>query len=138
MIDRMKYPKVNHKIPAGAAIFYILGSLIIIPWTIYLDQSLPTRHLYKHWDIAWVGLDIGLLASLLLTGILAYMKSLWVAIAAASTGSLLLVDAWFDVMGAHSGSELDQAVFAAILLELPLAAISFNLANNVLRKAYEH
>lgn len=108
-----------------------------MPWTIYLDQNLPTRHLFRHWDVAWVGLDIGLIISLLATGILTYRKSLWVVIAAVATSSLLIVDAWFDVMGAHPGRELHQAILAAALLELPLAAISFRLAYKVLRKAYE-
>ena len=130
--------KVQHKIPAGPAIFYILGSLILLPWTIYLDQSLPTRHLYKHWDIAWVGLDIGLIISLFFTGVLAYKKSLSVVFAAIIASSLLIVDAWFDVLGAHQGKELVQAVAAAICLEIPLAIITFYLAYRVLHKAYEH
>jgi|SRR5579884_718656 len=132
----MDSPKIHHNIPAWAAILYILGSIVILPWTIFLDQSLPAHHLFRHWDIAWVGLDIGLIVSLLSTGVLAYRESLWVVFAAVSTGSLLIVDAWFDVMGAHAGRELIEACIAAALLELPLAAMSFRLASNVLRKAY--
>jgi hypothetical protein len=133
----MKNLKVRIEVPAWAAVLYILGSIIVLPWTIYLDQSLPTRHLFRHWDIAWVGLDIGLLISLLATGILAYRKSLWVAFASVMTGTFLIIDAWFDVMGAHPGRELAQAVLAAILLELPLAALSFRLAYHTLHRAYE-
>ena len=130
-------PKVQHKITTSQAAFYIIGSLVLLPWTIYLDQSLPTHHLYKHWDIAWVGLDVGLIVSLLMTGILSYRKSLWVVFAAVFAGSLLLVDAWFDVMGAHAGTEMLQSVGAALFLELPLAALTLHLAYRVLRKAYE-
>jgi hypothetical protein len=133
----MEDRKVHIKIPAWAAALYILGSIVILPWTIYLDQSLPTHHLFRHWDIAWVGLDVGLMASLLLTGILALRKSLWVALAAMASSSLLIVDAWFDVMGAHPGRELVGAISAALLLELPLAALSFHLAYHSLKKAYD-
>jgi len=133
----MDSPKVHIKIPAWATVLYILSSVVVLPWTIYLDQSLPTRHLFRHWDIAWVGLDVSLIISLLITGLLAFRKSLWVVLAAMATGSLLLVDAWFDVMGAHPGRELTEAVLAALLLELPLVALSFHLAYHTLKKAYE-
>ena len=134
----MDNPKVHLKIPAWAAVLYIAGSTVVLPWTIYLDQSLPTHHLFRHWDIAWVGLDVGLFISLLLTGILAFKRSLYLILAAMATGSLLLVDAWFDMMGAHPGRELVGAILAAILLELPLTALSFYLAFHALQKTYEH
>jgi hypothetical protein len=133
----MDDPKVGFRIPGWAAVLYTFCSIVVLPWTVYLDQNLPARHLFGHWDIAWVGLDIGLLISLLITGILAFRKSLRVVLAAMATGSLLLVDAWFDVMGAHPGKELVKALLAAFLLELPLMSLSFYLAFHVLQKAYE-
>src|SRR5216684_2941450 len=104
--------KLHINIPRWAAVLYVLGSLLVLPWTVYLDQNLPTHHLFRHWDIAWVGLDIGLVISLLLTGILAFRKSLWVVLAATVTSSFLLVDAWFDVMGSRPGRELGEALTA--------------------------
>lgn len=132
----MNSPKLQLKIPNWAATLYILGSVVVLPWTFYLDQNLPTHHLFRHWDVAWVGLDICLIISLFLTGILAFRKSLRVILAFTSTASFLLVDAWFDVMGAHPGRELTKAIFAAVLLELPLAVLSFCLAYKTLQKAF--
>jgi len=128
-------PKVRFTVSAWKALLYIIGAIVIIPWTIYLSQSLPTRHTFRNWDVAWVGLDVVLVLSLLVTGILAYIKSLYTAIAASTTGSLLVIDAWFDVTGAHKGWELHEAISAAILLEIPLACLSFHLASTVLHKA---
>lgn len=132
----MLEPKIKFNIPTWAGVLYILGSMALVPWTVFLDFSLRSRHLFRHWDIAWVGLDVGLIISLLLTGLLAYRKSLWVVMAATLTGGFLLVDAWFDVLGAHSNSELFIAVIAAVFIELPLAMISLYLAHKTLRKAY--
>jgi len=133
----MNDPKIGIRIPVWTAVLYIAGSLVILPWTIYLGQSLPAHHIFRHWDIAWVGLDAGLLLSLLITGIMVIRRSLWVVLTSVAAGSLLVVDAWFDVMGAHHGHELIQAIFAALLLELPLAGLSFRLAYSTLQKAYE-
>jgi len=127
---------VRFRIPPFNVIFFIFGSIITVPWTIYLSQSLPTRHTFRHWDIAWVGLDILLIASLLITGVLTYLKSLWVVIAASATSMLLLIDAWFDLTGAHKGLELHEAEAAALLFELPIAIISLHVAYTALKKAY--
>jgi hypothetical protein len=129
--------KVRFTIPAWKALLYIIGALVIIPWTIYLSKSLPTHYIFRHWDVAWVGLDIALVLSLLGTGILAYRKSLYTVIAASVTGSLLFMDAWFDVIGARRGPELHEAISAAVLLEVPIACLSFHLAYIVLHKALE-
>jgi hypothetical protein len=47
---------------------------------------------------------------------------------AAITGTLLVCDAWFDVLTAQPGSELLESLAEAGLAELPLAALCFWLA----------
>lgn len=129
-------PKVTVHRPSVLAFIYVVGAVLAIPWTSYLGYSLPTHHLFKHWDIAWVGLDIAILVSMLSTGILAFKKSLWVVIGASVTGTLLTLDAWFDLNGAQPGHELLQATGAATLIEIPLAILSFRLAYKTLVRAY--
>jgi hypothetical protein len=53
--------------------------------------------------------------------------------AAAVTGTLLICDAWFDVLTVRTTSELVQATVEAILVELPLAALCFWMATNLAR-----
>lgn len=120
------------RVPAWAGKIYVMLAFVLLPWTIYIGLALPRRHLTTNWDISWTGLDIGLTISLLATGFFAYVRSIWIVIAAATTGSLVLVDAWFDVMGGRSGSEFHQALILAFAFELPLALMSYYLASHAL------
>jgi hypothetical protein len=109
-------------------ILYGLLAVVTIPWTFYLALTLPTRHIAHHWDVAWVGLDTGLIIMLTATAIFAYRKSRWVVVAATATTTLLIVDAWFDVWTARSGKGFVSALVLALGVELPLAIITGTLA----------
>ena len=100
----------------------LLVALALAPWTLYLTYSLPSRHLAHHYDLAWVGFDIALLTSFAITGWVAMHPSKWLVPAAAVTGTMLLCDAWFDVI-TSSGSEQVEPILEACLAELPLAAL---------------
>lgn len=101
---------------------FALFSLILLPWTIYLGESLPSRQLSPHYDVAWTGFDVILLAGLASTGYFALRRSRYLAIAAAATGALLVVDAWFDVMTSPA-NQLAMSILLAAVVELPLAAV---------------
>jgi hypothetical protein len=105
---------------AGPA--FILFSVIMVPWTIYLGYSLPARQDSPHYDIAWVGFDVLLLLALASTGYFALRRSAYLAIAAAATATMLVVDAWFDIMTSPR-RQLPQAITSAVLIELPLAGL---------------
>ena len=51
-------------------------------------------------------------------------------IAAAVAATMLLCDAWFDLLTAAPGSGLDQALVEALAAELPLAGLCFLIARN--------
>jgi hypothetical protein len=93
-----------------ALVVYGLIALALIPWTAHLSSSLPSRHQTAHWDVLWAGFDLGLLAAF------------------AGTGTLLLCDAWFDLLTSRPGSERLWASIEALLGELPLAVFSFWVA----------
>src|SRR5271169_1420640 len=76
---------------------FALFSLILLPWTIYLGESLPARQLSPHYDVAWAGFDAILLIGLATTAYFALRRSRYLAISASATAALLVVDAWFDV-----------------------------------------
>ena len=94
----------------------------LLVWTLYLTYSLPSRHVTVHYDVAWVGFDAGLLAALAATTWFAVRSSEWLVPAAAATGTMLLCDAWFDVVTSTSGGRA-EAVLEAAFAELPLALI---------------
>lgn len=102
---------------------FILTALGLGPWTLYLTYSLPSRHLARHYDLAWVGFDIVLLAAFAVTGWFAMHPSKWLVPAAAVTGTMLLCDAWFDIVTSSGGSEQVEAILEGCFAELPLAAL---------------
>ena len=105
---------------AGPA--FVLFSVIMVPWTIYLGYSLPAWQDSPHYDIAWVGFDVLLLVVLASTGYFALRRSAYLAIAAAAMATMLVVDAWFDIMTSPP-RQLPQAIALAVFIELPLAAL---------------
>ena len=100
----------------------------LLPWAVWLSASLPPSHHSAHWDIAWSGFDVGLAVCFVGTAIAAYRRSPWVGALAAATGTLLLTDAWFDVVLESHGSELSTAIFEAVAFEIPVACFCFWIA----------
>jgi hypothetical protein len=100
-----------------------LVAVALVPWTLYLTFTLPSRHVTFHYDLAWVGFDIGLAASFAATAWAAFRGSQWLVPLAAVTGTMLCCDAWFDIVTSRSGSEMWEAVAEAVFVELPLAAL---------------
>jgi hypothetical protein len=101
---------------------FTLFALIMVPWTVYIGESLPARQLSPHYDVAWAGFDVILLTALAATACTALRRSRYLAIAAAATAALLAVDAWFDLMTTPS-RQIAQSIVLAALVELPLAAV---------------
>lgn len=113
------------RIPRRRRLAVLLFSLAVlfVPWILYLTFTLPARHVTVHYDVAWVGFDIGLAAAFAATAWAALRGSQWLVPLAACTGTLLCCDAWIDVTTSRPGTELLQAILEAALAELPLAAL---------------
>jgi hypothetical protein len=101
----------------------LVVALGLAPWTLWLTYSLPAKHVTKHYDLAWVVFDIALLAAFAATGWCTLKESQWLVPAAAATGTLLLCDAWFDIVTSTGGSETTEAILEACVAELPLAGL---------------
>src|SRR3954467_661713 len=110
-----------------AVVFAAIG-IGLLPWTIWLSQWLPPRHASVRWDVAWSGFDSGLALAFLFTATAAWRRSPWVAIGAAATGTLLVADAWFDVVLESHSDELRISIAFAAFGELPAAALCFWIA----------
>lgn len=103
-------------------VFIVLAALMV-PWTVYLAIQLPTSHPSAHYDLAWGGFDVGMMLALAATSWAALRVHPSLPSLAAVTGTLLLVDAWFDVVTSPDGDELWVALAMALLVELPLAGV---------------
>ena len=110
-------------LPRWMTMLLALVAVALVPWILYLTVTLPSRHLASHYDVAWVGFDIALAASFAATAWAALRGSYWLAPLAAVTGTMLVCDAWFDIVTSQSGSEMWEAIAEAVLAELPLAAL---------------
>jgi hypothetical protein len=115
------------------AIAYTCVGVALVPWTIYLAVSLPKRQIDTHYRGAWVGFDLLLVASIVMTAYYAFRIDDRVQLPAMATATLLLVDAWFDVMTSGSRRATFQAILFALFLELPAALFSLYLARQVNR-----
>ncbi len=93
----------NVRVVRWAGPAFALFALILAPWTIYLGYSLPSRQMSPHYDVAWAGYDVLLMAALASTGYFALRRSRYLTTAATATATLLVVDAWFDVMTSPPG-----------------------------------
>ena len=105
-----KYPRSGI-----SSLILFLAAIGLIGWIIYLGLSLPNSYRADHWDIAWVGFDIVLVATFLLTS-WALWKRRQIAIPAAMvSATLLIVDSWFDVVMSNSGKDLDLSATLAVI-----------------------
>lgn len=113
------------RIPFPRWLVAMLGgvAVLLVPWTLYLTFTLPSRHVTVHYDLAWVGFDVGLTAALTATTWAVLRGSQWLVPFAATAGTMLVCDAWFDITTSRYGTELFEAIAQAALGELPLAVI---------------
>jgi hypothetical protein len=100
-----------------------LTAVGLVPWTLYLTFTLPSRQVTEHYDVAWVGFDVALLSAIAVTAVCAVRGSEWLVPFAAVTGTMLVCDAWFDVVTSIGGNDWVEAVLEAIFAELPLAFV---------------
>jgi hypothetical protein len=117
----------NARVVRWAGPAFALFSLILLPWVVYLGYSLPSRQLSTYYDAAWAGFDVMILIAVASTGYFALRRSRYLVTAATATATLLVVDAWFDVMPSPPGQR-GESLALALLVELPLASVCVRLS----------
>jgi len=117
----------DHWLIRVAGPLFAVLSLLLIPWIAFLATVLPSRQLSRHYDLAWAGFDGMLFVALAATAYFALRRSRNLSVAAASAGTLLIVDAWFDVLTSRR-RELPVSIAFAVFVELPLAALCWWLS----------
>jgi hypothetical protein len=119
---------VERKEPRWVVTILVLVAIALLPWTLWLTMSLPSRHVSEHWDAAWVGFDVGEIVAFLGVAYAAWRRAPWLQGAAAVTGTMLLCDAWFDVLLSTGDEKVWIAVGEAVFSEVPLAILCFWVA----------
>jgi hypothetical protein len=118
-------------IPRWVVRLFALCAVLLIPWSVFLVLSLPERATAHAWNLAWAGFDVGMALVLGLTAVAIAARSVWAGPLAAACGTMLLVDAWFDVTTASAGAEQVEAIVMAVLLEVPLAVLLLATARHI-------
>jgi hypothetical protein len=100
----------------------------LLPWIVVLGAVLPATAQAQHWALAWTGLDGAEAAAALATALLLSRGDQRASLSAVAGGTLLLIDAWFDVCTSAPGSDHAMALAEAALVEIPLAVAAWWLA----------
>jgi hypothetical protein len=113
--------------------FFMGGCVILAAWIAVLAITLPIDYKASHWRGAWVGFDMGLLAAFAATAWAAWRERQVLIICLAVTGTLLLCDAWFDLILDLGSSDVWVSLATAVFAELPLAFMMFTAARRLVR-----
>lgn len=126
-------------LPRWVGVLAGVCAVLLVPWIAYLAVELPHQSRSAHYDVVWVGFDIAMFAALAALGWCAWRRSTYTEVMAAITGTMLVTDAWFDVVTANNNLRRMEAFGSALLIELPLAALCGWVARNaerMRRRAY--
>ena len=110
----------------------VAGTIVLIPWIVYLGFTLPANYVAYNWPATWIGFDSLLIAFMVATAVLGWLRRQLVVLPGFTTGVLLICDAWFDIMTAGPG-QVWVSVLTAALGNLPLAALLITGALRILR-----
>lgn len=125
-------PHVRHMRQLFLAV--VTGSFVfLIPWIGYLSVSLPTHRVVSQWRFAWVGFDGALIAAIGVTALCAWRRLQIFIPWAIVTATLLLCDAWFDVVLDWNSDDRTGSLLTAALAELPMAALLLYVARKMIR-----
>jgi hypothetical protein len=122
---------VPRPLPRWVGVGLGVAAALLGPWTVWIVWTLPNRHLADHWALAWGGFDVGLACALAATAVSVLRRAWWMQVSASVAATMLISDAWFDVLTARGRMTVTLAVVEALAGELPLAAVCFWLAFNV-------
>ncbi|TQF06600.1 hypothetical protein E6W39_35915 [Kitasatospora acidiphila] len=107
-------------------------AVLLFAWILVLGSTTRGQAEVRNWSTAWVGMDLLQVTGLLATAVLLVRRSRLVALAGSATATLLLLDAWFDVMTAEGGADWYVALAMALLVELPSSLALAALARKTL------
>lgn len=125
-------PPIVPRLRRWIAPLFFLAGIGLLPWTAYLVLTLPGRHVQTgYYDVAWGGFDVALAALLVATGAGLLHRKLWVQSTATAAATMLVCDAWFDVLSSEAGRERLVAIVLALAVELPSAAVCLLIARHV-------
>jgi hypothetical protein len=114
-------------------VLVIGGCILLAAWIGYLAVSLPAFYRAGSWRGAWVGFDVAELAVFAITGWAAWRRRQILIICLIVLATVLLCDAWFDVVLDSRTTGFLSSLLSALLVEVPIAVIAVLIARRLLR-----
>jgi hypothetical protein len=115
------------------ALVSVAACAVLAGWIVVLLLTLHQSFHAQHWRGVWVGFDLALLVAFAATG-WAFWRGRQIVIALLIvTATLLLCDAWFDVLLDLGSPDIWASVLSAVFVELPMAFLMFNAARRLIR-----
>jgi hypothetical protein len=118
---------------AVALAVIIVCCVVLAAWTGLLAATLPRYYRTGGWRGAWVGFDIALLVTFVITGWASWRRRQLLIISLTVLATLLCCDAWFDVVLDARTPGFYLSLASALVIELPLAALAIAAARRLLR-----
>jgi len=110
----------------------VVALIALAVWTVGLGLTLPRHQRVGQWRLVWVGFDVAELIALGTVAWSAWKRRQLLVPATFISGTLLLCDAWFDVVLSWQTDERWQSLISAALVEVPLALSLWWLARSVI------
>lgn len=105
--------------------------MALVPWTFFLGVTLPPRYDAGHWRLLWTGFDAALIVVLLLAAWAAWYRRQILASLAIVAGTLLVCDAWFDMVTSFGHRDEWLTMLTGFGGELPLGVFFFWLYRRI-------
>ncbi len=110
---------------------FLLLAAGLVPWTVLLGLSLPPKYDAGHWDLLWTGFDVALICVLGYAAWAAWFRRQILASTAIVAGTLLLCDAWFDIVTSFGHRDQWITLLTGFGAEIPLALFFFWLYRQI-------
>lgn len=117
-------------IPRWAVAFFLGGAVVLIPWIVLMFTVPRAVNVPRHWVLVWGGFDCFLVLGFAVTAFRLITRSPRGAVTSAMTGTMLLIDAWFDVLTTHRGGQV-VSILMALFAEIPCAMICFYVSRRI-------
>ncbi|MFC5185425.1 hypothetical protein [Actinomadura harenae] len=129
---RFRMPRRSpERLIAGAL---AIGTAVLLVWTVGMAFSIPpSEPRTVNWAVLWCGFDAIEIVVMAAAAWLVRRRDALAPMALSALATLMVADAWFDIMTARSGY-LPAAVSMAAFLELPLAAVLTAFAVRLTRR----
>lgn len=118
-------------LPRWVAAFFLGCAVVLIPWIVLMFTVPQVVNVQRHWELVWGGFDCFLVLGFAVTAFRLMTRSPRGAVTAAMTGTMLLIDAWFDVLTTHRGG-LVVSILMAVFAEIPCAIICFYVSRRIM------